>query len=72
MRQQPTLYKASFGYLLKHPWQLGLALLGIAIGVAVMVAVDLANSSSRRAFLLSMDTLNGQATHQILGGPVAE
>lgn len=69
MRQQPTLYKASFGYLLKHPWQLGLALLGIAIGVAVMVAVDLANSSSRKAFLLSMDTLNGQATHQILGGP---
>lgn len=65
----PVLYRASFGFLIKHPWQLGLALLGISIGVAVMVAVDLANASSRKAFLLSMDTLNGQATHQVVGGP---
>lgn len=65
----PVLYRASFGFLLKHPWQLGLALLGIGIGVAVMVAVDLANSSSRKAFLLSMDAVTGQATHQLIGGP---
>ena len=65
----PVLYRASFGYLLRHPWQLGLALLGICIGVAVMVAVDLANDSSRKAFLLSMNTVNGAATHQIIGGP---
>ncbi len=65
----PVLYRASFGFLLRHPWQLGLALLGIGIGVAVMVAVDLANTSSRKAFLLSMDAVNGQATHQIVGGP---
>jgi putative ABC transport system permease protein len=64
-----VLYRASFGYLLRHPWQLGLALVGICIGVAVMVAVDLANASSERAFRLSMDTLNGRATHQIVGGP---
>ena len=48
----PVLYRASFGYLLRHPWQLALALLGICIGVAVIVAVDLANESSRKAFLL--------------------
>lgn len=65
----PVLYKASFGYLLRHPWQLGLALLGICVGVAVIVAVDLANSSSRKAFLLSMNTINGEATHQIVAGP---
>lgn len=65
----PVLFRASFGYLLRHPWQLALALLGICIGVAVMVAVDLANESSRRAFLLSMDTINGEATHQIIAGP---
>lgn len=64
-----VLQQASIGFLRRHPWQLGLALLGIAIGVAVMVAVDLANASSRKAFLLSMDTLNGAATHQIIGGP---
>ena len=58
----PVLYRASFGHLRRHPWQLGLAIVGIIIGVAVMVAVDLANASSRKAFLLSMDTLNGQTT----------
>ncbi len=65
----PILYRASFGYLWRHPWQLGLALLGICIGVAVMVAVDLASDSSRKAFLLSMSTINGAATHQIVAGP---
>lgn len=65
----PVLYRASFGYLLRHPWQLALALLGICIGVAVIVAVDLANESSRKAFTLSMDAVTGKATHQIIGGP---
>lgn len=65
----PALYRASLGYLLRHPWQLFLAILGISIGVAVMVAVDLANESSRKAFISSMDTINGEATHQIIGGP---
>ena len=63
------LQRASLSYLLRHPWQLGLAILGIAVGVAVIVAVDLSNASSRKAFLLSMDTINGRATHQIVGGP---
>jgi putative ABC transport system permease protein len=65
----PVLYRASFGFLLRHPWQLALALLGICIGVAVIVAVDLANESARKAFLLSRDTVTGAATHQIIGGP---
>jgi len=65
----PTLLRANLNYLLRHPWQLALAVLGISIGVAVIVAVDLANSSSRKAFLLSMDTVTGKATHQIVGGP---
>ena len=65
----PVLYRASFGYLLRHPWQLVLALVGICIGVAVIVAVDLANESARRAFALTVDTINGEATHQIVAGP---
>jgi putative ABC transport system permease protein len=65
----PILHRASFGYLSRHPWQLALALLGICVGVAVIVAVDLVSESARRAFALSMDTINGEATHQIVAGP---
>lgn len=65
----PATFRASFGYLLRHPWQLGLAVLGIGVGVAVIVAVDLANSSARKAFLLSMEAVTGKATHQVIGGP---
>ena len=65
----PVTYRASFSYLLRHPWQLVLSLLGIVIGVAVIVAVDLANSSARKAFLMSMDAITGEATHQVIGGP---
>ncbi len=39
----PVLYRASFGYLLRHPWQLALALLGICIGVAVIGSKTLIN-----------------------------
>jgi putative ABC transport system permease protein len=46
-----------------------LVVLGVALGVAVVVAVDLANESAGRAFVLSMDTLAGRATHLIDAGP---
>jgi putative ABC transport system permease protein len=65
----PVVYRANVGYLLRHPWQLALSLLGISIGVAVIVAVDLANASASKAFLLSMDAVTGAATHQVVGGP---
>ena len=41
---------------------------GVALGVAVVVAIDLANASAQRAFLLSTDSVVGRATHQIVGG----
>jgi putative ABC transport system permease protein len=65
----PALYRANAAFLLRHPWQLAMALLGVGIGVAVIVAVDLANASARKAFLLSMDAVTGEATHQVVGGP---
>ncbi len=65
----PTLIKTSLRYLAKHPWQLLLAILGVALGVAVVVAIDLANASARRAFAISSETVAGRATHQIVGGP---
>jgi putative ABC transport system permease protein len=63
------LWRASLRHLLAHPWQLGLSILGIALGVAVVVAVDLANESARRAFTGFAETLTGRATHRIVGGP---
>jgi putative ABC transport system permease protein len=64
-----TLLKTSIRNLLRHPWQVGLAILGVALGVAVVVSIDLANSSARRAFTLSAETVAGRATHQVVGGP---
>ena len=44
-------------------------ILGIALGVAVVVAVDLANRSALAAFELSTEAITGRATHRVLGGP---
>jgi putative ABC transport system permease protein len=65
----PFLRKVGWRYLAVHPWQSLLMVLGIALGVGVMVAIDLANASASRAFDLSTQALTGKATHQILGGP---
>jgi len=65
----PLLLRTSLRYLLRHPWQIGLCILGVALGVAVVVAIDLANASARRAFTLSTESVAGRATHQIIGGP---
>jgi putative ABC transport system permease protein len=64
-----SLLKTSYRLLIRRPWQSGLMLLGIALGVAVVIAIDLANESSRRAFQLSSEALTGKATHQVRGGP---
>ncbi len=55
-------------HLTRHPWHLGLSILGVALGVAVMVAMDLAIQSSREALRVSMETVAGRATHHVLGG----
>ncbi|GAB5519561.1 MAG: FtsX-like permease family protein [Rhodothermales bacterium] len=61
------LARASRRYLLRHPWLMGLSILGVAVGVAVVVAIDLANSSAERAFEQSSVQVTGKATHQIVG-----
>lgn len=45
-------------------------LLGIALGVAVVVSIDLAKASASRAFDMSTAVVAGKATHQVIGGPV--
>ena len=56
-------------YLVRHLGATLLMVLGVALGVAVLVAIDLANSSASRAFDLSVDSVAGRATHQVVGGP---
>jgi putative ABC transport system permease protein len=64
-----TLLNVGWRTLLRRPWQTGLMILGITLGVAVVVAVDLANASASRAFDLSTAAVAGRATHEIVGGP---
>ena len=64
-----TLWNIGWRYLLRHPWQSVLMVLGITLGVAVAVAVDLANASATRAFDYSTDAVAGRATHQVVAGP---
>lgn len=54
--------------LLRNPIQFAIMILGVALGVAVMVAIDLANVSATRAFDLSASAVTGRATHMIVAG----
>jgi len=53
--------------LLRHPIQFAIMTLGIALGVAVMVGIDIANTSAARAFDLSASAVTGRATHAVIG-----
>ncbi len=62
-----SLLKTGLRYLLRRPLQSILCIIGVALGVAVVIAIDLANVSAARAFNLSTETVAGRATHQIVG-----
>ena len=55
--------------VLRHPLQACLAALGVALGVAAVVGMDIANQSAKRAFAASAEAVAGRATHRIVGGP---
>lgn len=55
-------------WIARRPLQSVLFVLGVALGVAVVVAIDLANNSASRAFALSSESISGRANAQILGG----
>ncbi|MGV3527091.1 MAG: FtsX-like permease family protein [Candidatus Sericytochromatia bacterium] len=56
-------------HLLRQRLQSLLLVLGMALGVAVIIAVDLANTSAQKGFALSTQALTGKATHRISGSP---
>ena len=66
-QHQDLLWQSSLRFLLKHPWHFLLSILGVALGVAMVISIDLSNSSAQRAFSLSAEALTGKTTHQIQG-----
>ncbi|MCH9670675.1 MAG: FtsX-like permease family protein [Gammaproteobacteria bacterium] len=68
MTRVPTvLWRASVRSALAQPWQTLLAVLGVAIGVAVVIAIDLASGSAQLSFEAANRTVLGRTTHRITG-----
>jgi putative ABC transport system permease protein len=62
------LLRIAVSQAVRRPLQSALFVLGVALGVAVVVAIDLANGSALAAFELSTEAVTGRATHRIVGG----
>jgi putative ABC transport system permease protein len=63
------LLKMGLRMHMRRPAQTALMIVGVALGVSVVIAIDLANTSAERAFTLSTQSVVGRATHQIRDGP---
>lgn len=63
------LLRLAWRHTWRRPLQSLFFIVGVAIGVAMIVAIDLANGSAARAFQLGTETVTGKATHQVTGGP---
>lgn len=63
------LARLAVAQLRRRKAQSALLVASIALGVAVVVAVDLANASAMAAFRRASATVAGRATHAIVGGP---
>jgi putative ABC transport system permease protein len=63
------ILRLAWRHTARRPMQSLFFVLGVAIGVAMIVAVDLANGSAQRAFALGTETVTGRTTHQVSGGP---
>lgn len=59
------LLRSSLNYFRQHYFQSLLAIIGIAIGISITVAIDLAIVSSKKSFELSASRVVGEASHQI-------
>ena len=64
-----VLARLAYRALQRRMLQSALFVFSIVAGVALVVGVDVAAESARRAFSLSVASLQGNATHEIVGGP---
>ncbi|MEM7195881.1 MAG: FtsX-like permease family protein [Pseudomonadota bacterium] len=53
----------------RHPWQPILTVISIALAVAVVIGIDLANQSALSAFERANRFMDGNASHRVIGGP---
>jgi putative ABC transport system permease protein len=60
------LSTASLRYLTQHRLQLVLSVLGVSLGVAVVLSIDVAIQSAQAGFRVSAETVSGRATHQVV------
>ncbi len=65
----PVLFRLAARHINRRFTQSLLFVIGVALGVAMVIAIDIANESSSRAFALSSESVSGRATHRIIGGP---
>lgn len=63
-----VIFRLGLRYISRRLFQSLLFVIGVALGVAVVISIDLANGSASRAFMLSSQSITGQATHQITSG----
>jgi len=61
------LFTSSQNYFLRHPLQLLFSVLGITLGVAIVVGMDLAIYSAKQSFKFSVQSIAGNASHRIVG-----
>jgi putative ABC transport system permease protein len=57
-------------FLRREPLRAGVTVLGVALGVAVVVAIRLANASSLRGFETALDAMSGRTSVEIVGAGV--
>ena len=62
----PLLWRANFNYLRRHPWQLILSGVSIALGVAVVIAVHVMQASAHASMTAAQRALSGLATDQVV------
>ncbi len=64
-----VVFRLAYRAVKRRVLQSALFVFSIVAGVALVVGVDVAAESARRAFSLSVASLQGSATHEIVGGP---
>src|SRR5215212_7151149 len=68
--QFPVLKALVLRPLMREKLRTAITILGIAVGVAVVVAIQLSNQSALRAFRESVDAVAGRANYQIVSEAV--